>query len=924
MSLWLDDPPTVGAVLVTHNGATWLPKVLASFSEMFHAPDVWRAVDVASADGSAELVRDSFGAERVVRAPKGTGFGDAVRLGLEAMPRTDWIWLLHDDSSVLPGTLSGLLDTATSAPDIAIVGPKIREWPSLRRLLEVGLTITGTGGRETGLEAGEPDAGQHDRPRTVLAVNTAGMLIRRDVWDELDGLDRQLPLYFDDIDIGWRAARAGYRTMTAPSAVIFHAEASTHGVRRAMSGDRPQWERRRAGLFVQLANTGRAMFVWQYVRLLFGSVIRVLGLLIAKDPEAAGDELLAVRSVYAHPLRLLRARKARMRTARRSNRAIGGLFAPAWLPYQHGFDAAREAFAAIVNPETIETVGRRSSLEQTPEDVEDLDEGPPLLQRRPWLVTVIVLSVLSLVASRTLLGGIFGGGLSGGALLRAPDTAGGWWSLLLGGDRSVGFTTDAWGPLFALPLAVVATPVWFRPDLVVTAVLLFAVPLAGLAAHRLGRRLSPHRGHRIVWALTYAAAVAAVGAVPQGRFGTVVALILAPIVVNLGLQLAELPRWQTALRLGIWIALGAAFAPVLLPMSLLGLALLWFLEGRWVSRQLVLAIVTPLVLLGPWLIDRAAVPWRWWWEAGRPLPGTESLLDIVAGRAGGLQAPWWLSVPVLVLAVVALVPRHTRASVSVVWGFGLIALAVALVGHVVSFEASAGRVDLSPWVAVPSVIWLAALATAALIAAPALQDLDRRVAIAALAAAVVMPLGVGGWWLAGGVDGSVDPSSDLAVPAFLADRPGLTLVITGSTAGGVSYRTVAGPGPFLGQEAFEPSASASKDVTEAVQHLLGRGTDADITTLAAAGIDAIYAPGVEAELARRIDSVPRLEQSGSDDPGSRVWTLSSEPTLQDGRVPAWRRVVAGGLVIVWVMAVLLTTPVRRRRADTVDAKEMAS
>ena len=111
------------------------------------------------------------------------------RLALESLPRTDWIWLLHDDSSVLPGTLSGLLDTATVSPDIAVVGPKIREWPSLRRLLEVGLTITATGTRETGLETGEPDAGQHDRERDVLAVNTAGMLIRRDVWDELDGFD---------------------------------------------------------------------------------------------------------------------------------------------------------------------------------------------------------------------------------------------------------------------------------------------------------------------------------------------------------------------------------------------------------------------------------------------------------------------------------------------------------------------------------------------------------------------------------------------------------------------------------------------------------------------------------------------------------------------------------------------------------------
>ena len=206
---WLDDPPTVGAVIVAHNGARWLPKVLGSFSNMFFAPANWRAVDVGSTDGSSELLRDAFGAERISYAPSGTGFGEAVWMGVEQMPETDWIWLLHDDASVLPGTLAGLLDIATSADDIAVVGPKIREWPSLKRLLEVGVSVTNTGTRETNLEAGEPDAGQHDWPRDVLAVSSAGMLVRRDVWDELGGFDPSLPMYFDDIDFGWRVASAG-------------------------------------------------------------------------------------------------------------------------------------------------------------------------------------------------------------------------------------------------------------------------------------------------------------------------------------------------------------------------------------------------------------------------------------------------------------------------------------------------------------------------------------------------------------------------------------------------------------------------------------------------------------------------------------------------------------------------------------------
>ncbi len=909
---WTHDPPSVAVVIVSHNGAVWLPKVLTSLTGMEHAPDVWRAVDVASTDGSGELLADSLGRERLLRAPKGTGFGAAVQVAVDAMPRTEWLWLLHDDSAVVPTTLARLLDVATSADDIAAVGPKIREWPSLRRLLEVGLTITGTGGRVTGLETGEPDAGQHDRSRDVLAVSSAGMLVRRDVWDELGGFDADLPLYFDDIDFGWRAARAGHRTVIAPGGVLFHVEASTRRVRRRAPGDQPVWERRRAGMFTLLANAGPVLVWWQAVRLLFGSLLRVVGLLVAKDPEAAGDELLALRSTYAHPVRLVRARRRRALTARRSNRAIRGLFASRWLPYQHGFDAMREAVAAIVRPETVETVGRRSSLENTPVDEDELHDGPPLLQRRPWFVTVVVLGLLSLIASRTLLDGVFSGGLSGGALPPAPDTAGGWWSLMVGGERSLGLTADAVSPVFSLLLAVMATPVWFAPDLVVSVLLVFAVPLAGLAAHRLGRQITADRSARIVWAVTYASAVAAVGAVPTGRLGTVVALVVAPVIVNVAWQVTADPTWQKALRLGLWIAVGAAFAPVVLVLSLLGLVVLWSREGARVGRQLAWSVAAALVLLGPWLWARAVVPWRWWWEAGRPVPGAQSVLDIVGGRAGDLQAPWWLSIPLIVLAAAALLPERTRPHVVTAWTLGLIALAVALLGHVMSFEAAVGRTDLSPWVGVPSVLWLAALATAVLLAMPELGGARRPLSTMITVAALVLPVGVGAWWLVDGVDGPLDAEAAPPVPAFLADRPGSTVVVVGSAEEGVTYRTVTGGGSYLGQEAFAPSADESAPVTTAIQNLVARATEEDVEALAAAGVDALYLPDADPELAGRIDAVPLLEQSGTDEAGSRVWTLAVDPDLAPSDVPWWRQGLSMLQVLLWLAAVVLVTPVRRR------------
>jgi GT2 family glycosyltransferase len=93
-------------------------------------------------------------------------------------------------------------------------------------MLEVGVTITGTGHRETGVEIGETDQGQHDTQRDVLSVSSAGMLVRRSTWNRLKGFDKRLPLFRDDLDFGWRVARAGGRVVMAPRALVFHAELS--------------------------------------------------------------------------------------------------------------------------------------------------------------------------------------------------------------------------------------------------------------------------------------------------------------------------------------------------------------------------------------------------------------------------------------------------------------------------------------------------------------------------------------------------------------------------------------------------------------------------------------------------------------------------------------------------------------------------
>jgi GT2 family glycosyltransferase len=185
----------VTAILVVHDGATWLPEVVASLASQTRPIDHTLAVDTGSQDASLKLLKNARVAS--ISLPRDTGFGAAVSAGLENLPRlfdeNEWIWLIHDDCAPQPGALEALLSTVEDRPQVAIAGPKLRGWYDRTHLLEAGVSIANNGARWTGLEAHEYDQGQHDGIREVLSVSTAGMLIRREVFEELGGEPAALP-----------------------------------------------------------------------------------------------------------------------------------------------------------------------------------------------------------------------------------------------------------------------------------------------------------------------------------------------------------------------------------------------------------------------------------------------------------------------------------------------------------------------------------------------------------------------------------------------------------------------------------------------------------------------------------------------------------------------------------------------------------
>ncbi|MEY3734213.1 MAG: hypothetical protein RL347_1572, partial [Actinomycetota bacterium] len=423
------------------------------------------------------------------------GFGASVNAGLASgvlksdsdeafdVETTEWIWLLHDDSAPAQTCLEQLLAAADAHPRAGILGPKALGWHDRRLLLEVGFSITGAGRRVTGLERREHDQGQHDDRSEVHAVGSAGMLVRRDVWDALGGFDPELPLYRDDLDLCWRAWRAGHEVRVVPDAVVHHREASYHG-RREGSTESGRGHRldRRSALYVLLAQAPGWRLPFTSVRLAFGSFLRSLLYLLGKDVRRAGDEIASVGSLIAHPGRIAASRRRIAETSTLSSReAVHDLRPGAWSQAR----AAVEALGGIVASGRSGTAVPGGAIESGPvSDEADIFEDPTdgFVRRwlsRPSVVIALVLLVSAAIAGRSLWWG--DGVLFGGALLPSPEGAGDLWAAYTDAWHDVGpGSTVPAAPLTAL-LAALATIVLGKAGLMVGLVIFLAVPAAGLS-----------------------------------------------------------------------------------------------------------------------------------------------------------------------------------------------------------------------------------------------------------------------------------------------------------------------------------------------------------------------------------------------------------------------------------------------------------
>lgn len=701
----------VRAIVVTRGRPEYLARTIEAITYQGRQPDAWHIVAVGADEPDREQLGIPEALDVELTGVKARTFGQAVSAVLESVEpeEHEWLWLLHDDSAPLPDALGELLAIPRKRRRAGVVGPAQVRWDHVQRAVNVGVTVSAVSGRRVSYsDLDDLDQGQHHTREDSLAVGLAGAIVKRSLWDKLDGTDPAYGRYGDSADFCRRAWRTGADVVLAPKARVRHAQAAMYGRSDPADTDsdhRSTYARRRAaewyhGFAWAPAWAVPLLAVWMLVASLSRAVLRVA----SSDLRMVSAELRAPIVLAASMPRLAASRK---RVARATGEA--GVVERSLLA--SGIDVMRHMRARELG--SYEQWQARNA----PKDVQrrELSE---LATRRWWAfgATMLAAAAFAGLLFGTWLAPLFRGDMIAGTA--TGSTAVSWadmWQRTWTGWADAGLGAPAldgtWAALM-LPFAALPGGLAVSIGVLLTASPLLAAASAWAAIGSLSRNLAA----RALGALAWASAPTLVQSVSDGRIGAVLVHLLLPLLalamvravaVQARDQLdggevfpATRPGSPTAAAAAAFLmACVTVAAPVLLvPLALATVVVTIAARG---FRRFAAAVAVPsLVLHG------AALAYTWthrgepgWWrllvrESGPALPSDPAanwqlLLGIAQQppdwpglvAAGDTALTYLPGLALLAAAFVALASGRSPVPVRIGWAIAGMGLTVAIVSH---------------------------------------------------------------------------------------------------------------------------------------------------------------------------------------------------------------------------------------------------
>ncbi len=180
-------------------------------------------LDNHSTDGSVEAIRRSYPDVEILELQENRGYAGNNNVGIVlALSRgADWVFVLNEDTVVDPDCLAELVRVGEGDEKVGIVGPMVYHYGKPWVIQSAGGKF-GLCWESIHIARDEPDVGQLTEPHLVDWISGCGILVRREVIEQVGMIDERYFYFWEESEWCLRSGRSGWLVVHVPQAKMWH------------------------------------------------------------------------------------------------------------------------------------------------------------------------------------------------------------------------------------------------------------------------------------------------------------------------------------------------------------------------------------------------------------------------------------------------------------------------------------------------------------------------------------------------------------------------------------------------------------------------------------------------------------------------------------------------------------------------------
>ena len=214
--------PNVSIIIPNYNGSAYIGNCLDFVNNLDYPQDKIETivVDDASTDNSLELIKTNFPHVQLIKNSKNLGPAQAKNTGIESA-KSDLLVFLDSDVIIDKNWLKPLVKAVRENGKADIACSKVLFSDKKTQINSAGGAVN-MFGDAWGRGIFEEDKIQYNNKQKVFYACSASMLVKKDVIKKIGGFDKDYFYLYEDLDFGWRANLAGFKTVYIPDSIAYH------------------------------------------------------------------------------------------------------------------------------------------------------------------------------------------------------------------------------------------------------------------------------------------------------------------------------------------------------------------------------------------------------------------------------------------------------------------------------------------------------------------------------------------------------------------------------------------------------------------------------------------------------------------------------------------------------------------------------